>query len=492
MLYVESRISNKRVEAAARLELMNRLQEKGLVPLIRLTRLSCYDTALLGPERAAEMERIVSAWTNAEGDAPYIDGDIFCLEDFALFLIFNDATNDEAGMRAGIIYEAETQEPEQKLEAFCRNVATALQWKTSANANGGDAENGVEKDAVKWHQRLLPAEENAQASFDRFAAARKDDNAAAPVKDNGNNRQSSTLDNARALELLNDAEARRALRRIREKHADGSIKELLVNGGAGEWASMPIIDSLREAGLLRHEVLVSCRQKERALFRLPSPETLAIVLSSNATCSECGKSLADEKAEELIAPTELAHTLLEDGSWLTARLRASLREAGVPDANVAAGASDGEGESYIMANVCHELFLFALRDGELTNAFARRVLDRQMETEAAHLVVITTGKIHDDGRVRLRDGVRRRAQEGSGFELISVEGMERAVAELHHAFERVSQKQLANELYELDRSLGLNAGHLIATRFRLRQTNGALEALAASAVGALAGSLREF
>lgn len=492
MLYVLSRVFNQRVEADARLELMNRLQEKGLVPLIRSTRLSCYDTALLGPEHAGDMERIVSAWTNAEGDAPYINGDVFCLEDFALFLIFNDATNDEAGMRAGIIYEAETQEPERKLEAFCRNVSNALQWKTSVSTDDDDDTGNVGQAAsAEWHLRLSPAEENAQASFNRFAAARSDDNAAAPAKENGK-RQLSSIENARALELLNDAEARRALRRIREKHADGVIKELLVNGGAGEWASMAIIDSLREAGLLRHEVLISCRRKERALFRLPSPETLAIVLSSNATCSECGTSLADEKAEELIAPTELASTLLEDGSWLTARLRASLREAGVPDANVAAGASEGEGESYMMANVCHELFLFALRDGELTNAFARRVLDRQLETEAAHLVVITTGKIHDDGRARLRDGVRRRAQEGSGFELIPVEGIERAVAELHHAFDRVSQKQLTNELYALDRSLGLNAGHLIATRFRLRQTNGALESLAASAVGAVAGSMREF
>jgi len=492
MLFVENRISDYQVEAAARLELLDKLQEKGLVPLIRSTRLSCYDLALLGPERAREMEHIVGAWTDAEGDAPYINGDVFWFEDFALFLVFNDATNDEAGMRAGIIYEAETQEPQRKLEAFCRNVANALQWQTSNASNDtADATEQTVLDAtIEWHPRLSPSDENVQASFTKFAVARKDDTTV-PMKEKGK-RQVSPIENARALELLNDAEARRALRRIREKHADGSIKELLVNNGAGEWASMSIIDSLREAGLLRHEVLVSCRQKERALFRLPSPETLAVVMSSNATCSECGTSLADEKAEELVAPTELAHALLEDGSWLTARLRASLRAAGVPDKDVAAGASDGEGESYMMANVCHELFLFALRDGELTAAFARRVLDRQLETEAAHLVIITTGKIHDDGRARLRDGVRRRAQEGSGFELVSVEGMERAVTELHHAFDRVSQTQLTNELYELDRSLGLNVGYLIATRFRLRQKNGALEALAASAVGALAGSLREF
>ncbi len=145
-----------------------------------------------------------------------------------------------------------------------------------------------------------------------------------------------------------------------------------------------------------------------------------------------------------------------------------------------------------MANVCDELFLFALRDGELTATFARHALDKQIETEASHLVIVTTGKIQEDARVRLRDGARRRAQEGSGFELIFVEDIERAVAELDHAFERVSQHRLADELYELDRDLGISVGYMIAARFQLRQKSGALKQMSASAADATAGSLREF
>ena len=44
----------------------------------------------------------------------------------------------------------------------------------------------------------------------------------------------------------------------------------------------------------------------------------------------------------------------------------------------------------------------------------------------------------------------------------------------------------------LDASLGLSVGFIIASRFRLMQKTGALKDLAESAVGALAGSLREF
>jgi hypothetical protein len=67
-----------------------------------------------------------------------------------------------------------------------------------------------------------------------------------------------------------------------------------------------------------------------------------------------------------------------------------------------------------------------------------------------------------------------------------------AADELGRAFERVSRNALANELSALDTSLGLSAGFIVATRFHLMQRTGALKDLAESAVGALAGSLREF
>ena len=47
------------------------------------------------------------------------------------------------------------------------------------------------------------------------------------------------------------------------------------------------------------------------------------------------------------------------------------------------------------------------------------------------------------------------------------------------------------ELYELDASAGFSVGYALAARFRLMQREGALQDLAASAAGAVAGSLRE-
>src|ERR687885_1147934 len=103
MLFIESKTSNQTVDGATRLLLLERLQEKGLTPLIRTARLSCYEQSLLGPERVKELERAVATFTEAEEKSSYVLGDVFCFEDFALFLIFGAGDNGmSALMRAGI------------------------------------------------------------------------------------------------------------------------------------------------------------------------------------------------------------------------------------------------------------------------------------------------------------------------------------------------------------------------------------------------------
>ena len=127
----------------------------------------------------------------------------------------------------------------------------------------------------------------------------------------------------------------------------------------------------------------------------------------------------------------------------------------------------------------------------MTVTQARHALGKQLETDATHLVVVASGKIQDEARERLREHARRRARGGGDAEVILIEGVD-AAEELQRAFERVSQKSLAGELSALDASLGLSVGFIVAARFKLMQKTGALKDLAESAVGALAGSLREF
>ena len=481
MLFIESKISSRRVDAQSRLQLLEKLQDKGLVPLIRSARLHCFELALMSPDRVPEMERAIAAQARVEMDAPYVRGDLFCFEDFVLFLIFGDEDEGVSGMRAGIVYEAETQAPLLSLDSFCRNVREALE--AARDNTGGNGETpAAAEEAIDWRSR----EPRDLSGLVRFEEARPLD-----VPDM---RRAAGADQLRAVELLEDAGARRLLWRISEAQATGrgggdlQAADAEAEGGA----ESQLVGRLSEAGLLRREVVVSCRKVGRSLFRLPSPDALSVITSSNATCSECGASIADEKVDELIVPTDTASTLLENGSWLSTRLYSVLRSLGLPESKISLGPQTTDGEINMMADICGETFLFVLRDGELTAAHARRALDRQVETEASHLVVVATAKIQDEARIRLREHARRRARAGaSEVEVLLVEGINSAINELQHAFERVSQRALSEELCALDSALGLGVGHMISTRFRLMQKSGGLSDLAESAVGALAGNLRE-
>lgn len=471
MLFVESRVADFEVAVGARLSILDALQERGLVPLIRAARLHSFEQALAGAAAAEDLERAVAGSAEAEGEVPYVVGDLFCFDDFAYFLLFGEEGGG-GGLRAGLLYVAETDEPARKLEEFCRNVGEAVE---------AAAPPGVSAARVEWRERERPAREG----FARFAAT-ADEALKTPATPRGTDPAAPQ----RAAELLREPAARALLQSLSEAQADGFNAEPAQTSGRGP-GQEELVARLAGAGLVRREVQVICRKGGRSLFRLPSAEALSMVTASNAVCSECGGSVADERAEELVTPTPLASSMLKDGAWMLDGVRAALAGLGLP-AGAAASRAGGEGgEAQLLADVCGEPFLFVLREGEFTTAHARRALEAEAETQATRLVVVAAGKVHEEARGRLREHARRRARAAGEGEVIFVAGPEGVAAALREPFERVSREALTRELFELDASAGFNVGHMLAARFRLSRRPGALRDLAASAAGALAGSLNE-
>jgi hypothetical protein len=477
MLFIASRGLAHSVDERARLLLLERLQEKGLVPLIRSTRFGCYRQALSGLNIESEMERTIAALTEHEDKTSYIKGDVFFFDDHVLYLIFEETGGGSAGIRAGVVYESYTTEPLRKLDAFCREVSDFLTQRESAEA-GLSMTDGARHLAVEWRDGR-PQE---QQGFTRFVAHQDIDSLNTVI------RRETAVERARAAELLEDDSARLFLHRAKEAYVEGCAAKLLASR-TDEPAGVSI-ERLLDAGLLRREVLISCRKMGHILFSLPSPDALAVVTVSNATCSGCGAAIADEKVEEAVAPTQLASALLEDGSWLVNRLYFTLRELGIPGSEIAIAPPTGNGEAHVMANVCGESFLLVLRDGDLTPAFARRATEAVVKTEATHLIIVVTGKIYEEGQLWLRNYSRRRARSGNEFELKIAEGVSAAEAVLQDSFELVSQRALAEQLCELDASLGLSLTRVITTRFQLLQRSRGAGGFARLAIAAPAPNLR--
>jgi hypothetical protein len=454
MLFLASKVLGHSIDEPARLLILEKLQEKGLIPLIRSTRFGCYRQALSGLHGEGEMERVIATLTDEEDQSAYCKGDLFCFDDHTLYLVFEDAKGQSGQIRAGIIYESETTEPLRKLDAFCREVSGILSQET-VGETGLAILSGAQHLGPEWREGM-PEE---QRGFKLFVANQDIDSLYTVA------RRETEAERTRAAALLEETSVRHFLHRVKEAYVEGCAAKLLANAAA--LPSAVSINRLLEAGLLRREVLISCRQMGHILLTLPSPDALAVVTVSNARCNGCGSLIADEKVEEVVAPTRLASALLEDGSWLVNRLYATLRELGIPGSEIALAPPSGHGEAHMMAHVCGESFLLIWRDGDLTPVFARRATHAAVETEAMHLMIVVTGTIYEEGRLWLLNYGRRRARGGSDFELKVVEGVGAAAAELQCSFERVSQRVLAEQLCELDDSLGLSMTRLISTRFQL-------------------------
>ncbi|HYK22136.1 MAG TPA: hypothetical protein VEV42_15465, partial [Pyrinomonadaceae bacterium] len=451
MLFLESKALNHAVDVNGRIRLLQDLQERNMPALIRSHRLRCFEDVLLNTDHVKELETALASSNDSTLEEPFVRGDLFCFEDYILFLVFE--AEDDASVRAGIVYEARTPEPFRKLDAFCQEVRSLLiahtqqlaglfpEWETSMPAMAHGFRTFVERQDTDSLYTSLRKETMSK----RILAASK----------------------------LEDESARVFLRTARSANQEGYAAKLLT--GNTDSQAVPI-QRLEDAGLVEREVQISCRKTGHALFRLPNPHALAVVTVSDATCSECGAPVADENVEEVIAPTQLASSLLEDGSWLVSRIHFVLREMGVPEREIAVGPAEGNGYGQLMANICGESFLIVTRDGDLTPAFARWVIDLEIDTEASHLVIVATGRIHKEAGVLLQNHSRRRVSSGQDFEMIIADDVATAGRELEAALERVSQRVVAEQLCVLDSSVGFSVSRLVLTKFQLLRTKTPAEA----------------
>jgi hypothetical protein len=447
MIFLESKVLNYPIDASTRTRLLQELQERDIVPLIRSYRLRCFEDVLLGLDHVNEMEATLASSTDSTLSEPFVRGDLFCFQDYILFLVFED--DDDSVIRAGIVYEARTPEPFRKLDSFCQEIRSLL------------AQNG--RSLPEW-QTNTPA---MPQGFRTFVERQDADSLYTSL------RKETMTKRILAASKLEDESARVFLRTARNAHQEGYAAKLLT--GHTESQHVPI-QRLEDAGLVEREVQISCRKTGHALFRLPNPHALAVVTVSDATCSECGAPVADENVEEVIAPTQLASSLLEDGSWLVSRIHFLLREMGVPEREIAVGPAEGTGYGQLMANICGESFLIVTRDGDLTPAFARWAIDLEIETEASHLVIVATGRIHKEAGVLLQNHSRRRVSGGQDFEMIVADDAATAGRELEAALERVSQRVVAEQLCVLDGSIGFSVSRLVLTKFQLLRARVSKEA----------------
>ncbi|HEV3468004.1 MAG TPA: hypothetical protein VG148_01675 [Pyrinomonadaceae bacterium] len=462
MLFIQSNSLALSLAEGERLRLLDALAARGLNPLIRSARRRLFGSlvgqgadAASAARAAAELERECASQRESETKVSYTPGELFCTDDCVLSLLFG-----AGGLSAGVIYSAETREPLPKLERFCREVRAALA-ELEEGAPGPSGEAGRPRGVTEWQAGAG----RSAGGLARFMAIQPADFVRAAAALRGGREL------ARASALMGEPSVRAFLRRVQEMRREGYTPRRLFQEAGG----VPL-ELMLEAGLLEREVRVSCRKSGHALFDLPSPDALAAITLSRAKCSQCASPASDEVIEETINPTRLAVSLLEDGRWLSNRVYQLVRSLGVPDSEIATGPASAHGESHLAVDVCGNSFLFVTRDGDLTPALCRRLGEVVEETEATHLVVVVTGRVEDEGQLRLYEFAWRRARAGRDLDLTLVEGLDAARPLVGRAFERAVTRQLTRSLFALDAALGFSAGSFVLGWFKLAKAAAAQRA----------------
>lgn len=456
MLLLESKSLDYLLDEGARLRLLDALQARGFAPLIRSARRRSFALALnlttknSSPDRAVnEVERLVAAQVKEDEGWSYAPGDLFCLEDHVLYLTFRD--KEEAGIRAGIIYDLRTAAPLDKLEVFCREVRQSLlalcQEERTPIVEG--------QDIPSWEREERPASQ----ALTRFIA-KQDTAFTRTVKC-----KEVTSERLRAAEILGDQAARTLLRRAQEIRLEGYSPRLLLEENGS--ASNQELQKLIEAGLLVREVRVSCRKTGHALFDLPSADALAAITLSRAKCSWCALQVVEEVVDEVLNPTSLAAAFLEDGAWLGSYIYQIIRRIGIPESEIAIGPTSAYGDSHLVVNVYGNSFLFITRDGDLSPALSQRIIETVGELGTTHIVILVTGTIEDEGRMRLYEYAFRRARDGKDMDVLLLEGLNGAQTQIERSFKLVEYRMLGRVLSFLDHSLGMSASRLVIEKFRL-------------------------
>lgn len=469
MLFIRSNSLARALDEDERARLLDALARRGHEPLVRSVRRRRFELlvasvgdAVQVEAAAAELERrcVARFASQAQGGA-YTPGELFGARDCFFFITFNERA-DEA-LSAGVIYNIETAAPLARLERFCGDVRESLRDIT-AGANAEEAGADAEKDrAGDWESRGA----SSSQGLARFVAIQPTDYAVVARAKGG------ARGYLRATELLESREVRGFLRRVQEMRREGYSSRRLFDEASAHGVG---VERLAEAGLLEREIRVSCRKSGHALFDLPTADSLAAITISRAKCSLCAAPVADEVVEETINPSWLAVALLEDGSWLTNRVHQIIRALGVPESEIASGPPSAHGESYLAAEVCGNSFLFVTRDGDLTPAVARRVSETVAQTETAQLVVVTTGAVEEEGRLRLYEFAWRRARDGEDLDITFVEGLESATTEIARTFERTIRRELSRRLFPLDAPLGFSASNFVLDWFKLTKSPAASHA----------------
>jgi hypothetical protein len=130
-----------------------------------------------------------------------------------------------------------------------------------------------------------------------------------------------------------------------------------------------IVDDLIRNNLIVKEYVVICKKTQNQVNRVRSLADLEKAASSGLLCS-CGRSISDERVEELFIPTALLQKLLDKSYWLTVKLVEQLIGLNALPDNILLNLQEGSDEIDAFVDIDGKLLMFELKDTQFSMGHA--------------------------------------------------------------------------------------------------------------------------
>lgn len=168
-------------------------------------------------------------------------------------------------------------------------------------------------------------------------------------------------------------------------------KELLKQKAENASELIKYVDQLLQADLVHQEYVVMCSKTGAHVNRVESRETIEQMGALGVLCS-CGKNIASEPIEGLLAADESLQSMLDSNYWMTATVVRLLNSLGITSDRIILHSEEGSDHVEFIVDVDGTLVLFELKDSEfgLSDAYSLGTRIALQRPKLA-FVVSTTG-----------------------------------------------------------------------------------------------------
>jgi hypothetical protein len=186
-----------------------------------------------------------------------------------------------------------------------------------------------------------------------------------------------------------------------------------------------IVDNLVDANLLSTEHVIICKQTSSQVNRVPNKEALEKLANLGVQCS-CGRSISDERNEELYVPTEELNKLLNQSYWMTAGLVRLLRKVGIPNDSILLNLIEGSDEIDAFVDFDGALLMIELKDSEFSMGHAYAFGGRIAQYKPSYAMIVSTRGVDQE----VKDYFDRVEPEADLIYVNSLDGLRPAIGKV--------------------------------------------------------------